>query len=158
VGYALILILIGGYLGFALRSVGNRISEVSEFITRPEVLEAIERLNELTRGTSDIERISNQFNARLDWEETMPAASSHLLEQVIFGHGLDVTVNSFYFDETLGTVRISAVTPDARIATRMVRVIYDMGIADYVIYAGYGSSGLGFSFGLDIELALGGDE
>jgi hypothetical protein len=157
--YVLALLGIAGYLWYELREVGDRIDDIYTFIRRPDVVETQAELNNLMGETNRINTIRQQFNNRILWEESMPVATRHLLNQILFNHELDVEVNSFIFTESTGIVEVSATTPDARIATFYVRALYDMGVAQDVRYLGYGSSADGnFAFTIAIYLAVEEDE
>jgi hypothetical protein len=153
--YALSMIGVGAYLWLELDDVNNRTNEIYGFISRPDVVEMQSELNRLIQETNDIFRISQQFNNRIEWEETMPVAASPMIEWIIFGHGLEVTVTSFNFNEATGIVQINAESGDAEIANDYVAALYEVGIAARVIYTGYRTGGDGtFSFSLDIKLAI----
>jgi hypothetical protein len=150
---------IAAYLWLEVRDVENRIDEINAYIHNPDTVFTQDELNDFIQATYRIYRVSLQFNARIDWEETMPTASSHMLERILFGHGVDVNVTSFEFNEATGTVRVNAETRDARTFTDYVVALYAMGVAEHVEYTGYGTGADGlFTFGVDIILAVWGDE
>ncbi|MCL2203036.1 MAG: hypothetical protein FWB88_03750 [Defluviitaleaceae bacterium] len=154
-GYALVMLVVAGYLWWQLRDVDGRITEIYDFIHRPDIIATHAELVEMIRITNDIERISRQFNDRMDWEASLPTAASHLMERILFGHGMDVYVTAFDFNEATGVARVSAITRDARMANDYIHSLYDRGIAENVVYTGYtvGPEGL-FSFSIDIYLAV----
>ena len=156
--YALVLIGLASFLWFQLQDVQNRVGVIENFLNSPATLETQETLNNLVTETRAIERIGLQFNARLDWENTMPAAYSRLLNQIIFEHGVDVSINAFEFNEATGIARISGETTNPRAQNDYVDVLYRMGVASDVRYFGFSSNQGVFTFSADIFLMIGGDE
>jgi hypothetical protein len=153
--YAAVLIGVAVYLFLELRDVNERIDEINAFLNDPAVIATRDELNTLMDETNNIERIAAQFNNRLDWEETMPTATSYMINQILFGHGIEVEISSFDFNKASGIVRVSASTRNATVANDFVKALYDIGVAQQVMYRGFGTGGGGYSFGLDITLKVG---
>jgi Tfp pilus assembly PilM family ATPase len=156
--YAAVLVGLALYLWLEVRDVESRTAEINAFIQRQDITDAQAELNRLMYETNSVYRISQQFNARAEWEETLALAASHMLDQIIFSHGLDVTISSFNFNEATGVVLVSAITPDAQTSMSYVTALYDMGVARNVVYFGFGPGRDGYAFNVDIYLAIGGDE
>lgn len=157
--YIILLALPAGWLLHEINIVENDIQEVETFINAPQTMQKMEELNDLIYRTAEYNNVLNQANALADWEGLMPPASSHIAEFIIFGHGVDVTVRSFDFNERTGIVRISAITPDARTSVHYVDALYASGLVQDVFYQGYGSGADGMvTFTIDIVLYVGGEE
>ncbi|MCL2188732.1 MAG: hypothetical protein FWC16_05250 [Defluviitaleaceae bacterium] len=157
--YAVILIGIAGWLWWDLRGIQERVDNINSFLFSPSSVDARAELNGLIQETSHIERIAVQFNNRLSWESTMPTAASHMVERILFGHGMDVYISTFDFNEVTGVVRVSAATRDARLAFDYIQILYFMELAEQVIFTGYniGADDM-YNFSIDIYLAIGEDE
>ncbi|MCL2499923.1 MAG: hypothetical protein FWE90_06250 [Defluviitaleaceae bacterium] len=152
--YAAVLIGIAAYLFMELRDVRGSIGEVEAYLHDPANVFALQELNDLINETNDIFRISRQFGERIDWENSMPAAASRMINQILFGHGIEVNISSFDFNEATGRVRVSASAADATIGPAYVDALYAIGVAQDVIYTGFGAGAGGFSFSVEIILAL----
>jgi hypothetical protein len=157
--YAAVFVGVAAYFWLELRDIDNRIEEVNAFIHDPTTIARQTELGDLMRERDNVLRIADQFNNRLDWEETIPAAVSYMVNQILFGHGTDVRVNTFEFNEATGVVRVNATTQDATVANDYVYVLlHEIKIARRVDYTGFTVRADGVSFSVDIILALGGDE
>jgi len=153
---AIYILAFGGVAGwnlFNLNKINNEIYEINNFLTSPEVEESIVAINQIISEVSFFNYIQNQVNERAAWESSMPAVVSSMINYILFDHGLDVQVSSFTFTESLGIVRINAVTTSAQISNDYVDLLYDIGLASHVTYLGYSSAADGtFSFSVDITL------
>ena len=152
--YAIAMLGAGGFLFWQVHQATQNANSIEAYINDPARVALIAELDTLNREANEVLRISNQFNARLDWEATMPAASRTVLNQVIFDHGVDVRIRTLEFNEVSGVVRVSAQTHTAQIANDYVRALYDIGVAHNVIFTGYNMSGGVYTFSVDIYLYL----
>ncbi|MCL2602961.1 MAG: hypothetical protein FWD90_00610 [Defluviitaleaceae bacterium] len=156
--YAAVMIGVAGYLYLELRDVQAQIDEVEAFLFDPENVAAMDEINELISETNNIYRISQQFSDRIDWEETMPPAVSRMVSQILHGHGIEVNIASFEFNEVTGVVRISATSASNTIANDYIEALKAIGAARDVMYTGYGPGADGFAFTIDVILNAGGAE
>jgi hypothetical protein len=157
--YAAVMIGVAAYFWLELRDVNIRIDELNNFIMDPDTIEMQTELAALMGERDKVLRIAHQFNNRLDWEETMPIAVSHMVNQIVFGHGINVRVNTFEFNEVTGVVRVNATTPDATVANDYVHsLLNELKVARQVNYTGFTTGTDGFSFSVDIVLMLEGVE
>ncbi|MCL2198583.1 MAG: hypothetical protein FWB80_06645 [Defluviitaleaceae bacterium] len=157
--YIILLALPAGWLLHEINIVENDIQEIEAFINAPQTVQKMEELNDIIQRTAEYNNVLRQAEALADWESLMPPAASHIAEFIIFGHGVDVTVNSFDFNERTGIVRISAITPDASTSVHYVDALYASGLVQAVFYQGYGSGADGMvSFTIEIVLYVEGEE
>jgi hypothetical protein len=157
--YVVVLAFPAVYLTLEVRRVEVDIDSINEYINSPTVAERLAELNALSQETASYLEIVRQTEEKTAWENTMPKASSNMLDSIILLHGKDVLVTNFTFDDSAGLVRISANCANAHVSADYVDVLYGLGIAREVVYTGYGSGGDGrFTFSVDVTLNAEGDE
>jgi hypothetical protein len=156
--YALALLGAAGYLAWENMRVQGNINEINEFLQQEDVVQRRTELETLTQETIVYRAATGQVEYKAGWEATVPAAASHMMDFILFTHGVEgVEVQNFNFDERTGVVRVSATAQNARISSDYVDMLYHAGIAANVLYTGYGTVGEGlFGFTIDITLTVGG--
>jgi len=153
--YVLMFLGATGYLLYEIHNLNQQIKEIEDYINSPYVVQRQAELNELRNETNYYNDIVQQAEERAEWERQMPAATSDILDFIIFGHGTAVTVRSFEFNERSETVRVNAACVDAQIANNYVNALYREGVAENVQYTGYGSDSDGmFTFSVEITLNI----
>ncbi|MCL2617602.1 MAG: hypothetical protein FWD98_00970 [Defluviitaleaceae bacterium] len=146
---------LAGYLVYEIHELDFEISLVNRFVTAPIVAERQEHIRGLMSDTTGYNNVLEQVDAKWVWEGSMAAAESRIMDFVLFGHGLEVDVTSFSFNENTGVVRINATAADAGVSVDYVHAMYDNGIARDVMYHGFGSNAQGrFTFTVDIYLLV----
>jgi len=151
--YVLVLGGIAGSQFYFLNEINSDIAEVEAYINAPHVVERQEEIQSIVSETAFYTYVTQQVDARAEWELTMPTAARTMVDFILFGHGLNVVVNSFDFNETTRVVRVSATTVDARTSADFVDVLNQNDMIRSVLYQGYGSTADGeFNFTIDITL------
>jgi len=153
--YVAVLAAAAGYLWMEVGKVEKSIGDIDSYINAPSVIKKRADLDAMMRKTAMYSEIARQAEALKAWEESLPKASSSMLDRIILLHGVDVAVTGFEFDENTGIVRVSAVCADASVSSDYVDALYKSGVARTVSYQGYGSASDGsFVFTVDIVLSV----
>ena len=157
--YFIAVIAVAGYLFYEIYGIEQEIAEIDAHINSVEVVDKQAELNTLVRETQFYTSIYAQLEERIEWEAAIPVVVSDMLDFIIFDHGKGVYVVNFDFNSAAGVVRVNAVATNARVSNDYVDILYAAGVADRVIYQGYGSGADGlFVFAVEIILAVEGVE
>jgi len=154
--YALVLGGIAGILWFLGHQAQSDIDRINQQLESPAAAHRQQEIEEVMRETDGLNSILRQLEFRAEQEEALAAAVSDTIDFIIHGHGLDVNINSFDFNEAAGLVRISATATNAIVQMDYINALYQRGIASQVNYQGFSSGVDGMiSFSLDIVLNVG---
>jgi hypothetical protein len=157
--YLLLLSVPTAYLVYHVTTLQGQVDEINAFLKRPDVVEQLAKVDDLTNKLSYYRNFEAQVDNKGVWLRSIPKASSHVLDIIIYGHGPSVTVTRYDFNQTNGTVRINAVCPNAFVSADYVDMLMDSGVALDVAYRGYGSTNDGlFNFSIEVMLASEDDE
>ena len=157
--YILILAASTAFLWMRLNNVNENIADISSYLMSPAILHKQEELEALIRESATYGEVARQADEKAAWENGLPKATSHMLDFIVFQHGVDVAVTSFDFDESTGSVRVSARCSGANVSADYVDTLCNEGIARSVNYQGYGSNANGeFTFTVDIILMSSADD
>jgi len=157
--YIVVLAAMAVYLWWQNANVDRQIADLDSYITSPDIVQKQTEINDLNKEITYYGEIARQIDDKTAWENTMPKAASHMMDMIVYLHGVAVTVTSFEFNEATGVVRVSATCADANVSADYVDALYRSGVASSIGYQGYGSGQDGlFTFSIDITLNVGGAE
>ena len=151
--YIVVLAAPAIYLWLEIDTVSKGINELNNYINSPAVVRKQEELAALRAETAFYNDAVRQVDEKAEWEDSIPKATSRMMDLIVSSHGVEVTVMNFEFNENTGVVRVTANCADASVSADYVDALYDSGVAQNVHYQGYGSSSGGmFTFTVDITL------
>ena len=147
------------YLLVEVNRTETMISNVRDYIISPTVSTKRAELEELSNETSFYIDIVRQIDEKNGWEASLPLASSRVIDLIVHQHGVDVTVMSFDFNESTGTIRVIASFTVIGESADYVDALYASDFIRSIDYKGFnvGSDGT-FTFPVDITLNTRGAE
>ena len=133
-------------------SLDSEIARVEGLIDSPATRERQLEIGYMRDESALLYEVIEQAEVLNEWKDSLIPATSQLLDSIIFLHGMEVRVNSFAYNEASATVRVGATCRDSTVSTHYVDYLLESSLALRVTYVGYGSSGEGFGFSVDILL------
>jgi len=155
--YALILGGVAGFLWFSQQEAQGDIDAILAQLESPLAAHRQQEIEEVMAETDRLNSILRQIEFRAEQEAETPAATSEMLDFILHGHGLAVSITSFDFNESTGMARISAVTANAMVQLDYINALYRQGIASQVNYQGF-SSGIDGTISFSLDIVLGADD
>jgi len=151
-GVVAVLIGIIAVLWFMVAGVTREVRELTDYMNSPKVIgekEELTRLNyEISRATAAFEEAWLQIAEK----EALPLLTSELIETIVRTGGTTITINSFSFADTQGTVRITATAETEFSASTYVERLRAHRMIEYIEYLGYAYDQAGsFNFSIEVK-------
>ena len=135
-------------------TIDSEIERLRGLINSPSTQERQWEISLMEAEAVLLANVISQSEAKNEWENTRVPATSQILDDIIYNHDLELTVTSFDYNESGGTVRVTAVCDDSIVSTHYIDYLHNSGIALRASYSGFRSSGGQYQFSVDIILNL----
>jgi hypothetical protein len=153
IGFAAVLVGIIAVLWFLVAGVNRDVRELTDYMNSQKVISEKE---ELARLGYEIMRATTAYDEALILiaeKEGLPLLTSNLINTIVRIGGDTITISSFSFTDTQGSVRVSASAADEFAASNYVEHLRAESMVEYIEYLGYAYDSAGaFNFSIEVKM------
>jgi hypothetical protein len=153
VGLVAVLVAIIGVLWFLVAGVNSEVRTLTDYMNSTQVINDKE---ELARLNYEIMRATTAYDEALILiaeKEALPLLTSNLINTIVRIGGDTISISSFSFTDTQGTVRVSASAADEFAASNYVEHLRAESMIEYIEYLGYAYDSAGsFNFSIEVKM------
>jgi len=152
-GVVAVLACVIAVLWYLVAGVNYEVRTLTDYMNSPQVVSEREELNRLNYEINRATTAYDEAVIRIEEKEALPLLTRQLIDTIVLLGGDVITISSFSFTDTQGTVRISASAATEFSASNYVDRLRSQRIIEYIEYLGYSYDSAGsFNFSIEVKM------